>query len=71
MTATTIRGKQRSRRRPAPSTLTIREAFEMAEVELRREAGIYELAPTAAAHERARELYDRAGELRRRRERLR
>ncbi|HYN64054.1 MAG TPA: hypothetical protein VES36_05570 [Candidatus Limnocylindrales bacterium] len=43
----------------------------MAEYELRREAGIYELSPTVAAQGRARELYRRASQLRQRRKAMR
>jgi hypothetical protein len=56
-------------RRPA-STLTIRAAFEMAEFEMRREAAIYEMAVTASAQQRSRELHARANELRLRRSML-
>ncbi len=38
----------------------------MAVVEISREATIYEMVPTVAAQARARELYERADELRRR-----
>jgi hypothetical protein len=62
--------KQHSARRRPVSTLTIRAAFEMAEFELRREADIYAMAPTAAAQERAAQLHARANELRLRRELL-
>ena len=62
--------QQRSTRRHPRSTLTLRAAFEMAEYELRREASIYEMALTAGADERSRELHARANELRLRRAQL-
>lgn len=65
------RHEQRRSRRHAPSTLTNRQAFTMAEGELLAEARIYELVPTAAARDRAEYLFARAGDLRRRRERIR
>jgi hypothetical protein len=65
------RPEQRKARRPAPSTLSLREALAMAETTVREEARIYELSPSAAAQHRARVLYRRASDLRQRREQMR